>query len=160
MQQNIHQVVFPVKLVVAMAVLLAIIVLVSVNPSLAAADTKQAPVVARPSATGHVEARIKELQGSLQISKDQEKLWSNLTVVMRENAKEMDALTKDMRENTKPLNAIERIKLHNKITEARLGQQNKLIPVFEELYESMSDKQKKITDTIFEKGPMRKPNKA
>jgi hypothetical protein len=160
MQQKVQQIVFPVKLVVAMAVLLSLIVLVSANPSLAATGTKQAPVAARASAVDHVEARIKELQGSLQISKDQEKLWDSLTTVMRENAKEMDVLTKDMRADTKPLNAIERMKLHNKITEVRLGQQNKLIPVFEELYESMSDKQKKITDTIFVKGPLRKHKKA
>ena len=160
MQQKMYQAEFPVKLVAAMAVLLSIIVLVSVNPSFAAADTKQAPVVARASAVDHTEARIKELQGSLQISKDQEKLWNNLTVVMRENAKDMDVLAKDLRANTKTLNAMEQMKLHNKITEARLGQQNKLIPVFEELYESMSDKQKKITDTIFEKRPMKKHKKA
>lgn len=78
---------------------------------------------------------------------------------MRENAKEMDALTKDMAENTKDMNAVERMKFHSQITEAHLNQQKKLIPVFEALYASMSDEQKKKTDTLFQKGILRKPKR-
>lgn len=156
MKQSMDQIRFPGKLVAAIAVLLALIILVNAHPSIAAAGVKTTPVVTRFNAVDHTEARIKELEGSLQISKDQEKLWENLTAVMRENAKEMDALTKDRQENRKDLNAVERMKLHNKITESRLAQQNKLIPIFEDLYESMSDKQKESTDSIFRHGTMRK----
>jgi periplasmic protein CpxP/Spy len=72
-----------------------------------------------------------------------------MTQVMRENAKDMDVLTKDRAEKTKTMNAVERMKFHSEITEIRLNQQKRLIPVFEALYASMSDEQKKSTDAIF-----------
>jgi hypothetical protein len=68
---------------------------------------------------------------------------------MRENAKEMDALKAG---DTKTMNAVEHMKLHLQYTEARLNQMKKLIPPFEEFYNSMSDAQKKSTDTIFRTG--------
>ena len=89
---------------------------------------------------------------ALKITEAQEELWNNLTQVMRENAKDMDALTKDNAEKIKTMNAVEHIKFHSQITEAQLAQQKKFIPAFEALYASMSDEQKKITDTIFRTG--------
>ena len=71
---------------------------------------------------------------------------------MRENAKEMDALAKERAENTNTMNSVERMKLHSQITKAHLDQLEKLIPPFEAFYSSMSDEQKKTTDTIFQTG--------
>jgi hypothetical protein len=78
---------------------------------------------------------------------------------MRENAKDMDALTKDRAENTKTMNAVEHMKFHYQITEAQLDQLKKFIPPFEAFYASMSDEQKKITDTIFRTGKFEKRKK-
>jgi hypothetical protein len=50
------------------------------------------------------------------------------------------------------MNAVEHMKLHSEITKAHLDQLEKLIPPFEAFYDSMSDEQKKITDTIFRTG--------
>ena len=102
------------------------------------------------------EARIKQLQGALKITKDQEELWNNLTLAMRENAKEMDALTKDMAEKTKTMNAVEHVKMHGEITEAHLNQLKKFIEPFEALYSIMSDEQKNTTDRIFRTGDLGK----
>jgi Mg-chelatase subunit ChlI len=129
--------------------------LASAIPSLAASESKKSPVVAQTSAVEHTEARIKELRGVLKITDAQAKPWDTLTLVMRENAKEMDALTKDRAENAKPLNAVEEMKFHSQITETRLNQMKKFIPLFEELYASMSDEQKKNADAVFQKGIMR-----
>jgi len=41
---------------------------------------------------------------------------------------------------------------HSQITEAQSNQLKKFIPPFEALYNSMSDEQKKITDTTFRTG--------
>ena len=71
---------------------------------------------------------------------------------MRENAKEIDALTKDRAENAKTMNSVEHMKFHMQITEAHLAQMKKLIPPFETFYNSQSDEQKKITDTLFRTG--------
>ena len=152
MNQKTNRYAFPSTAIVMVVTFLSIFILAAANPSFAASGKKKSPAVARTSAVDYTEARIKLLQGALKITEDQEVLWKNLTEVMRENAKELDALSKDKSELTKTMNALEAMKFHSQITESRLEQQKKLIPVFEALYISMSDEQKKATDIIFRTG--------
>jgi LTXXQ motif family protein len=153
MKQKAYQVAVPVTLVVVMVAFLAAIFFANANLSFAASDTKKSSAVARTSAVEHTEAQIKQLQGALNFTKAQEELSNNLTKVMRENAKDMDALfTKARAEKTQTRNAVEQMKFHSQITEAQLDQMKKVIPPFEALYASMSDEQKKSTDTIFQTG--------
>jgi len=152
MKQKVFQGAFPATIVVVMVAFLSVIFFANASPSFAASGTKKSPAVTRPSAVEHTEARIKELKDALKISESQEELWNNLTQVMRENAKEMDALIKDRAENIKTMNAVEYMKFYSQITEAQLEQQKKLIPPFEAFYASLSDDQKKSTDTIFRAG--------
>jgi LTXXQ motif family protein len=153
MKRKAYQVAFPATLVVVMVAFLSAIFFANANLSFAASGKNKSSAVARTSAVDHTEARIKQLQGALNITEDQEELWNNLTQVMRENAKDMDALTKDKAVNTtKTMNAVEHLKFHSQITEAQLNQLKKFIPPFEAFYASMSDEQKKITDTIFRTG--------
>jgi hypothetical protein len=152
MKLKAYQVAFPVALIVVMVAFLSTIFFANANLSFAASGKKKPPAVARTSAVDYTEAQIKQLQGALNITEAQKELWDNLTAVMRENAKEMDAITKERAEKTKPMNAIEHMKFHSQITEAHLDQLNKLIPPFEAFYASMSDEQKKITDTVFRTG--------
>ena len=67
---------------------------------------------------------------------------------MRDNAKTMDTLI-TARDNAKPMNAVETFKSYGEITEAQADGTKKFIPVFEALYNSMSDAQKKNADTVF-----------
>lgn len=127
---------------------LSIIFFADVNSSFAASGGKKSPAVVRTSAVEYTEAQIKQLQGALKITDAQKELWNNLTQVMRENAKEMDALTKDSTEKNMTMNAVGQMKFSVQISQAHLDQLKKFIPPFEELYESMSDQQKKDTDTI------------
>jgi hypothetical protein len=147
---------FPAILVVVMVAFLSTIFLANANPSFAAPGKKKSSAVARPSAVAHTEAQIKQLQGALNITEAQQELWDNLTQVMRENAKDMDALTdtlaKERAESTKTMNAVEHMKLHSQITAAHSDQLEKFIPPFEAFYDSLSDEQKKTTDTIFRTG--------
>jgi hypothetical protein len=152
MKLKAYQVAFPVTLVVVMVAFLSTIFFANANLSFAASGKKKSPAVTRTSAVDYTEAQIKQLQGALNITEAQKELWDNLTQVMRENAKDMDALTKERAETTKPMNAVEHMKFHSQITEAHLDQLNKLIPPFEAFYDSMSDEQKKITDTVFRTG--------
>ena len=156
MKRKAYQVVFPVALVVLMVAFISGFFFVSANPSFAASGKKKSSAVARPSAVAHTEAQIKQLQGALNITEAQQELWDNLTQVMRENAKDMDALTdaiaKERAEGTKNMNAVEHMKLHSRITVAHSEQLEKLIPPFEAFYDSLSDEQKKTTDTIFQTG--------
>jgi hypothetical protein len=152
MKQKAYQVAFPVVLVLVIVAFLSTIFFASANLSFAASGSKKSPAIARTSAVDYTEAQIKQLQGALNFTEAQKELWNNLTTVMRENAKDMDTLNKERAENTEPMNAVEHMKFHSKITEAHLAQLNKLIPPFEALYTSMSDEQKKTTDTIFRTG--------
>jgi len=152
MKQNAYKVAFQATLVVAMVAFLSIIFFAHANLSYAAAVKKKSSAVTRTSAVDYAEAQIKQLQGTLNITEAQKELWNNLTQVMRENAKEMDALTKERAGKFENMNSVERMKLHRQITEAHLDQLQKLIPPFEALYASMSDQQKNITDMIFRTG--------
>ncbi len=79
---------YPVVPVVLMAVFLSTIIFANVNPSFAGTDKKRSPGVERISAVEYTEAQIKELEDALMITEAQKELWSNLTQVMRKNAKE------------------------------------------------------------------------
>jgi LTXXQ motif family protein len=157
MKRKAYQVAIPVTLVVVMVAFLSAIFFVNANLSFAASVKKKSSAVARTSAVEHTEAQIKQLQGALNITEAQKGLWNNLTTVMRENAKDMEAFTKERAENTKPMNAVEHMKFHGEITKAHLNQMEKLLPPFEAFYASMSDQQKNITDIIFRTG---KPGKS
>jgi len=138
---------------VVMAAFLTAIFFANANTSFAG---KKRSSGVRTSAVEYTEDQIRQLQYSLNITKAQEPLWNNLTQVMRENAKDMDALNKDRAEKTNFMNAVERMKFHSQATEAHLAQMKKLLPPFEAFYGSMSDEQKKTTDTVFRTGKHRK----
>jgi len=154
-----NQKTFQAALVVMMVAFLSIFFFASADNSFAASGKKKSSTVARTTAVEHTEAQIKQLHDELKITEAQEVLWNNLTQVMRQNAKEMDALTKDRAETIKTMNAVEHMKFHSQVTEAQLNQQKKFIPPFEALYASMSDEQKKSTDTIFREGRHEKHKK-
>ena len=156
MKRKAYQVVFSATLIVVMVAFLSTIFLANANSSFAASGKKKSSAVDRPSAVAHTEAQIKQLKGALNITEAQQALWDNLTQVMQENAKDMDALTaslaKERAAGTKNMGAVEHLKIHSQITQAQLDQLNKLIPPFEAFYSSLSDEQKKTTDTIFRTG--------
>jgi hypothetical protein len=153
MKRKAYQAVFTATLVVVMVAFLTTIFFANANLSFAASGTKKSSAVVKTSSVEYTEAQIKQLQGALKITSDQEELWNNLTRVMRENAKEMEIFfTRARAENVKTMNAVEHMKFHSQITEAQLDQMKKLIPPFEAFYASLSDEQKKSTDTIFQTG--------
>lgn len=168
----------PVARVVTAAALLATITLAapsraaSVDPSqrttvgtlpaqvlLAQATTAQGPAatgqapgpVSAPKASkaDRVEARITYLHSKLGITPEQEDLWKNVAQVMRDNAKTMEALTKARTDKAKVMSAIEDFKSYAEVTEAHADGIRKFLPVFEPLYNAMSDDQKKNADTTF-----------
>lgn len=152
MKRKIYSVVLQATLVLVLVAFLSTIFLATANNSFAASGKKKSKAITRTSSVEYTEAQIKQLQGSLNITEDQKELWNNLTEVMRENAKDMDALSKERTEKTEPMNTVEHMKFHSEITKAHLDQLEKLIPPLEALYSSMSDEQKKTIDTTFRTG--------
>jgi hypothetical protein len=140
---------FPTALAAAV-VLFTFMVLASPSPSLAASPKPGQATAGTTSKVVHVEARIKELHFLLKITPAQEELWNNVTQVMRDNAKTMDALIAAKSENAKTMNAVDDFKSYGEITQAHADGIKKFIPLFEALYASMSDAQKKNADIVFE----------
>jgi hypothetical protein len=115
----------------------------------APAATPTPATASKTSTVDAVEARIKDLHSQLQITAAQEDLWRNVTQVMRDNAKTMDALRKARSEKAQTMTAVEDFKSYGEITEVHADGIKKFVPVFSALYDSMSDAQKKNADARF-----------
>jgi periplasmic protein CpxP/Spy len=126
------------------AVFLAFVVLAGATPSIAA--------LPKASKTDRTETRIKDLHARLQITPEQEELWTNVAQTMRDNAKTMEALIKTRSEGKETMSAIEDLKSYAEIADAHADGLKNFIPAFEPLYASMSDAQKKSADTLFHRG--------
>jgi len=152
----IHRVVFQATFVVMLAAFSSTVFFLNPAPSFAASGTKSRPEATRTSAVDYAESQIKQLQASLEITTAQQPLWNDLTAVMRENAKDVDALRKERAATGVTRNAVERMKFHSQMTESHLNQLKKFTPVFEAFYVSLSDEQKKSVDETFVTGKYRK----
>ena len=146
---KVNQFAYPTVLAVGAAVLLAFFVLATASPSIAASHEPGMATAGKASKTERVEARIKELHSKLKITPAQGGLWDNVTKVMRDNAITMEALIKARSEKAGTANAVDDLKSYSGIAEAHADGLKKFIPVFEPLYASMSDSQKKDADTLF-----------
>ena len=121
-------------------------------PAPAAASPTPAPVPATKTSRSRgdrVEARITMLHAKLAITPAQEDLWKNLTQVMRDNAQTMEALTQERANKAKTMTAVDDLKSYAEVTNAHADGLKKFVPVFEELYASMSDAQKAQANTLF-----------
>jgi hypothetical protein len=124
-------------------VLLGGLVLSSSLP-VGAAATKAKPVPADA-----VETRIKTLHTDLHITAAQESQWSQVAQMMRDNSKAMMDLRKQQAEDAKTLGAVDELKSYAAVIDAHAEGVHKFIPVFQSLYDSMSDAQKKTADSVF-----------
>jgi len=137
---------------VAAETLRAPVVLAQATPA-PASGTRMHAAASKESTVDAVEARIKDLHARLKITPAQEDLWKNVTQVMQDNGKTMDALRKARAEKAPTMTAVEDFKTYGEITEVHADGIKKFVPVFSALYDSMSDAQKKNADNIFRRGP-------
>ncbi len=105
------------------------------------------------------ELRIKELHGKLKITSEQEGKWSKVAETMLSDAKTMDALTQVRIDHDKDMTAVDDLKSYSAIAEAHANGIKTLIPVFEDLYASLSDAQKKAADSLFHDPQYKKGHK-
>jgi len=107
---------------------------------------------AQPKSAGpvaQVETRIKDLHRRLHITPEQEAAWNSVAEVMRENAKTMEALAHERYENASKMTAVDDLRSYSALADAHADGLKKFIPAFQQLYDSMSDKQKKNADALF-----------
>lgn len=135
--------------VAAVAVFVAFIVFVSAGPSFA--DPKKSGHMKGTKALSadHVEARIKYLHSSLNITPEQETLWNNVAQVMLDNAKTMEELIKVRAEAKATVTPVDDLKSYSAIADGHADGLRKFIPAFEALYASMSEDQQKNAHKLF-----------
>jgi periplasmic protein CpxP/Spy len=96
-----------------------------------------------------VEVRISELHAKFRITPAQESQFKSYADVMRSNAQAMQELFQQRAQNTDN-SAVNMLRWYARLTAAHADALSKLIPVFETLYQGMSDEQKKAADAVFQ----------
>ncbi len=96
-----------------------------------------------------VELRIKDMHAKLKITPAEEEQWAKVTQAMIDDAKTMDTLTQARFDHSKDMTAVDSLKSYDEIAQAHADGIKKMIPVFSDLYASMPDTQKKLTDKFF-----------
>ncbi|HEV2161011.1 MAG TPA: Spy/CpxP family protein refolding chaperone [Stellaceae bacterium] len=114
----------------------------------AAPTTKAAPTKTSKRLSG-VDARIASLHKRLKITAAQEPQWQQVAQVMRDNAAQIEQLVKERNAKLKTMTAVDNLQTYSDIAQAHADGLKKLVPVFDTLYGSMSDAQKKIADDVF-----------
>lgn len=102
-----------------------------------------------PNAATGVDGLIAHLHEVFKITPAQESLFQKLADVMREDADTMSALAKKRADDAKTMTAVDDLKSYSEISGAHAEGTKKMIPVFQALYDSMSDAQKKAADVEF-----------
>lgn len=97
----------------------------------------------------NVEARIKKLHADLHITAAQEAQWKPVAQMMRDNAQTMAALRAKQDADRKLGSAVDELNSYAAVIDAHADGVHKFIPLFEVLYDGMSDAQKKTADTVF-----------
>jgi periplasmic protein CpxP/Spy len=100
-------------------------------------------------ANASVEARLRELHTRLHITDAQKTQWDNLAQVMRDNAQAMMDLEKQRLADTQSMTAVDAVKSYSEVIQAHEDGMKKFVPAFEDLYNSLSDAQKKTADSMF-----------
>jgi protein CpxP len=118
-------------------------------PPAAASSPIAGHPVAGKTAEERVERRIRELHAQLQISPAEEAQWNEFAQVMRENARDMDRAFIQRAEQFPTMNAVQNMQSYEQIAEDHAQRVQKLVPVFQKLYEVMPDQQKQLADQVF-----------
>ena len=115
----------------------------------AEAASTQASATKSSAATG-VDGLIAHLHQELKITPAQEGQFQKLADVMRENAETMKTLAKKRSEGAGTMTAVDDLKSYADLSQAHADGAKKMVPIFEALYGSLSDEQKKLADTEFQ----------
>ena len=96
-----------------------------------------------------VEIRISDLHEKLRIAPAQEPQFKAYADVMRSNAQTMQALLQQEVQDAEAT-AVNVLRSYERLTATHAEAMTKLVPIFETLYISLSEDQKKVADKIFQ----------
>src|SRR5271156_2588794 len=118
-------------------------------PPAAASSPLAGHPVAGKNAEERVEHRINELHAQLRITPAERPQWDQFAEVMRENARDLDQAFVQRAEQFQSMNALQNMQSYEQIAEAHAQHLQKLVPAFENLYNTMPDQQKRLADQVF-----------
>ena len=96
-----------------------------------------------------IEQRIAHLHAKLQITADQQPQWDAFAQVMRANARSTDQRFQQRVQTMPAMTAAENMQSYAQLATEHAEDMQKLVPVFQALYASMSDHQKASADQMF-----------
>jgi periplasmic protein CpxP/Spy len=105
--------------------------------------------VAGKNAEERVEHRIRELHAQLHITPAEEAQWNQFAEVMRENARDMDQAYMQRAQQFETMSAVQNMQSYEQLAEAHAQHVQKLVPAFQNLYDSMTAQQKQVADQVF-----------
>lgn len=115
-------------------------------------DAGAAPDGQTAAAADPTAARVRHLHDRLRITAEQEELWGKVGEAIRDSARNLAPLLKERLRASAGGSAPELLHAYEALGEAQLDSQRKIMSVFEPLYASLSDIQKKIADAIIREG--------
>jgi periplasmic protein CpxP/Spy len=107
-----------------------------------------------------VESRINSLHAKLGITNAQEPQWREVAQVMRNNEGHVSQLIRDRHSNAESMTAIDDLRSYETIAQAHADGLHNLIPVFQALYNDMSDSQQTAANNAFNRFEGRRGYKA
>ncbi len=125
---------------------------VAVFVALAHAADAPSPAATKADAQKPVdkaEARIEQMHAKLHITAAQQSQWDGFVKAERDSAEEMSTLIAERDKNLQSMNAIDDFNSYKKIAETHVDGLKKVVPAFKALYDSLSDDQKKMADSLF-----------
>jgi periplasmic protein CpxP/Spy len=126
--------------------------------ALAAAPLAGDPTATPPAKTqpsqGHmkvegIEQRVADLHAKLKITPEQQPQWDQFAQVMRDNARDMEGTFKARIKAMPSMTATQNMKSYAELAASHAQNVEKLVPVFQALYDTMSADQKRAADEIF-----------
>src|SRR5271166_912575 len=111
------------------------------------------PIAGHPvpgkTAAERVEHRINELNAQLRITPTEQQQWDQFAAVMREHARDMERAFMQRAPQFQSMNAVQNMESYEQIAEAHAQHLQKLVPAFQNLYNTMPDQQKRLADQVF-----------
>lgn len=98
-----------------------------------------------------VEQRIAKLHSKLMITPEQESQWQKVADAMRGSETNVSNLIQNRHQNSEKMNAVDDLESYQQIAQAHADGLKNVNVAFKDLYNQMSDKQKKNADEVFGK---------
>jgi hypothetical protein len=99
--------------------------------------------------TAHVEGRLAFLKAELEITPEQESLWTAYATAVRDNAKTMTGRCSSMMDKSKDkASLLERLDTNEQFMQSRIDGLHQTVAALKPLYAALSDEQKKVADQL------------